>query len=86
MSVIKSVISYIGGCHSWFMIHFREQIGVTWDGMIEFPLDPCSNKTGNIWHIFIEVIWFIELCSKPENTLNLRVPSNLLYPLIDAHF
>ncbi|KAL9666769.1 hypothetical protein QQ045_001109 [Rhodiola kirilowii] len=29
-------------------------ISITWDGMIEFVLDPRSNRTGNIWHLFIE--------------------------------
>uniref|UniRef100_A0A7N0TFX7 Glycosyl hydrolase family 13 catalytic domain-containing protein n=1 Tax=Kalanchoe fedtschenkoi TaxID=63787 RepID=A0A7N0TFX7_KALFE len=31
-----------------------DQLDITWDGMIELALDPHSNRTGDIWHTFIE--------------------------------
>lgn len=36
-------------------MHFRESIDALDGGMIEMVLDPGLNKTGDIWHISIEV-------------------------------
>lgn len=38
------------------------------DGMMELTLDPHVNKTGDIWHICIEVVWLLGF-SKQYNPL-----------------
>jgi hypothetical protein len=37
------------------MMYFRGSIDTLDGGMIELALDPHLNKTGDIWHICIEV-------------------------------
>ena len=40
------------------LIYYRENSGTMEGGMIELTLDPHLNKTGDIWHICIEVLLY----------------------------
>ena len=50
-------------------MYFRESIDTLDGGMIELALDPHLNKTGDVWHICIEVLSVILLV--PDYSLSM---------------
>ena len=52
-----------------FIMYFRESIDTLDGGMIELDLDSHLNKTGDVWHICIEVLSVILLV--PDYSLSM---------------
>ena len=54
-------------------MNVRGSIGTLDGGMIELALDHHLNKTGDIWHIFIEVYLPLDCCKRLKPSLALSL-------------
>ena len=71
----------------YYLFSFSREYDKLDGGMVEFILDPQVNKTGDIWHICVEVITAFQIQSKtPLSGITLIDMDEIPYCFVSDYF